>query len=519
MPVWIVTQSTFHSKQMWAHQYTRRRPAILRLMAMPVLALMLVGVMCDDVRARATNIQISVLSLSPPRIRIEGNRFVATRIWSFRNAYAGLLGLGERIENLTLKDVSGVEVPVRKLASGEYEAARDAIRWSCDIRLEPSAGAADSANASWLAGERGFLMLGDLFPLEFDGKPLSVNTSMVRIKLPPAWTVYSSESKQSDGEFEVSDVNDAVFFIGKGLRERHERLGRIDASLVTEGTWAFSDQEVMTMVSRILKEYTTRVGVSPGPRVTILLSHFPSSVGAERWAAETRRNTVTLLSGESPSVVAGLSQLSTPLTHELFHLWVPNGIRLAGNYDWFYEGFTLYEALCVAQRLGFLTFQDYLNALGRAYDAYSFSNEARKLSLIEASMRRWTRPTTLVYQKGMLVAFLYDLSLRKLTHGKRTLDDVYRALFRDSTATGTKREGNDVVLGILKDQDKLQEFVRKYVENSDDIDLQAMVSPFGLTVERIGGRTRIVVSEKISSQERDLLRAFGYNNETRRTGR
>ena len=497
----------------------RTLPAIPLGLVMSFVLFLLVGVSQAEVSAQSMDVHVTVLSVSPPRVRIEGKRVVATREWSFRNSYAGMLGLGERITSLTLKDSSGVDVPVRKLASGEYEAASSAIGWVCEVKLDPPTIATDAAYVSWLASDRGYLMLGDLLPRAVEGSSLSESASLVRFSLPSAWKAFSNEPMRSDGVYEVKDADDAVFFVGKDLRERHERVGQIECSLVTEGTWAFSDQEVMAIVVRILREYVTRVGSSPGSRVAILLSHFPSSVGAQRWSAETRGSTVTLLSGESPSNVAGLAQLSTPLTHEIFHFWVPNGLRLAGNYDWFYEGFTLYEALCVAQRLGYLTFQDYLNAIGRAFDAYSSSKEGRTLSLIEASQRRWIGPPTLVYQKGMLIAFLYDLSLRQLTRGKRSLDDFYRTLFRESTASSVRRDGNEVVLGILRSQDKLQEFVRKYIENADDIDLQEMIAPFGLTVERKGGRTQIDVSGKLSSQERDLLRAFGYNKETRRDGR
>lgn len=476
---------------------------------------LLMTVAQTGVCAPREEIHITVVSASPPRLRIEGKRDVATRIWSFRNAYAGLLGLGERIENLSLTDATGTIVPVRKLAPGEYEAAQEAVGWIYDVRLDPPSLAADSANVSWITADRGFLMLGDLLPRDVDLKGSSDGASLVNLTPPSAWNVFSIEAIQNDGRFVVKNKDDAVFFIGKNLRERLERLGRMEISFVSEGTWAFSDQEVMATVVRILKEYINRVGTIPTPRATLFLSHFPSSVGAQRWSAETRGNTVTLLSGVSPSRVAGLSQLSTPLTHELFHFWVPNGIRLTGKYDWFFEGFTLYESLCVAQRLGFLTFQDYLNAIAKAYDAYSSPSRGHDQSLIASSSTRWTGSTSLVYQKGMLIAFLYDLSLRKLTHGKLNLDDVYRALFQDPTALMEKRDGNQVVLSILRSQGKLQEFVRKYIENSDSVDLQSMLAPFGLTVEQFGARTRIAVSEKLSSRERDLLHAIGYNKEAR----
>lgn len=504
----IITQGAFRSITL--------RIVIEHFLVVPFAALLLGALMMSTVRAQSSDVQISVLSVSAPSVRIEGKRNVATRIWSFRNAYAGVLGIGERIENLRLTDASGVDVPVRKLAAGEYEASRDALIWTCEVKLDPPTIAADASHLSWIAGERGFLMLGDLLPNDNDIKNVPDRVWRVRLNLPATWNAFSNESKNSDGQFDVSEPEDAVFFVGKDLREQRERVGGTDCSLVTEGTWAFSDQDVMTMAVSVLKEYRARVGLNPKSRVTLMLSHFAVTVGVERWSAETRGGTVILLSGQSPSKLAGLAQLSVPITHELFHVWVPNGLSLAGNYDWFYEGFTLYEALCVSLRLGFVTFQDYLNTLGRAYDVYASIGEGRTLSLIDASQRRWTGPTVLIYQKGMLVAFLYDLSLRYITQGKSSLDDIYRGLFKGAITSETRPDGNEVVLGLLKGRKGLEAFVRSYVQGADRIDLKSMIEPFGLTVQQIGNRTRIIASDKLSGRQRDLLGAFGYNSGTRR---
>ena len=64
--------------------------------------------------------------------------------------------------------------------------------------------------------------------------------------------------------------------------------------------------------------------------------------------------------------------------------------------------------------------------------------------LIEASERRWTTSSSLVYEKGMLTAFVYDLSLRNLTNCRASLDDVYRELFRLS-ATG-QGSANEIII-------------------------------------------------------------------------
>ena len=478
----------------------------------------MIGVSPSPVFAQTIEAHISVVSVSPPRVRVTGKRDAATRVWSFRNSYAGMLGLGDRIENLSLTDASGIDVPVRKLAPGEYEAAREALNWTYEIKLEPPTIPGDASFVSWLSAERGFLMLGDLLPTG-EKKSLALVASRVRLSLPATWNAFTNELKRSDGEYDVSDVDDAIFFIGKGLRERRDRVGGTECTLITEATWAFSDQDVLAMVTGIINEYASSLGANPGQRITLMLSHFPNSVGAERWSAETRGHTVTLLSGQSPSKIAGLAQLSTPLTHELFHLWVPNGLQLAGNYDWFYEGFTLYKALCVSLRLGYLTFQDYLNALGRAFDTYSDISEGRKMSLIDASKRRWTGPSKLVYQKGMLVAFLYDLTLRYSTNGKRSLEDIYRMLFKNANLRGSRKDGNEVLISLLKSEKSLEDLVQSYIEGAIEIDLQSTLAPFGLKVIKVGNRTQIVASDKLDGHQRDLLSAFGYNGEPRKSRR
>jgi predicted metalloprotease with PDZ domain len=248
----------------------------------------------------------------------------------------------------------------------------------------------------------------------------------------------------------------------------------------------------------------------------LILIPFPHAVGADRWSAETRGGTVVLLSGQAPSRTAALAQLSVPLTHELFHLWVPNGLALDGDYDWFYEGFTSYQALRAGMRLRWLGFQDYLNAMGRAFDAYRSIGGSDRLSLIEAARQRWRDPTGLVYHKGLLVAFLYDLTLRLQTKNGRSLDDVYRDLFAHYRPPAAQAEGNSTVIGILKNQTGMREFVQQYIEKASAIDLRLGVAPFGLEVSPGGVRTHLTVAASLDRSQRDLLRKFGYNEGARR---
>jgi predicted metalloprotease with PDZ domain len=277
------------------------------------------------------------------------------------------------------------------------------------------------------------------------------------------------------------------------------------------GEWAFADEEAADVIGELLKEHEKVLGGPPRRRVSVALMPLPRPGGANVWAAETRGATVTLVSGRLPSKLAALAQLGGALTHEALHLWVPNALALDGEYDWFYEGFTNYQALRVGMRREQLRFQDYLNALGRAFDNYKSARGPRELSLTEASQRRWSGSPALVYHKGMLVAFLYDLTLMHGTGGKSSLDDVYRELYRRHGRRETKEDASRAVNTVLSAMPGMQGFADTYVLSPKRVELKDEIEAFGLRVDPGGVRTRVVVADSINRRQRDLLRRLGYN--------
>src|SRR4028119_617141 len=106
-------------------------------------------------KAQSVNARISIVSLSPPRVMIEAEQANGTKAWSFRNAYAGINGLGERVENLSLFDEQGKEVGARKLGAGEDAAERAARKVRYELKLDPPHGTNETAHVSWLTTARG----------------------------------------------------------------------------------------------------------------------------------------------------------------------------------------------------------------------------------------------------------------------------------------------------------------------------------------------------------------------------
>jgi len=195
----------------------------------------------------------------------------------------------------------------------------------------------------------------------------------------------------------------------------------------------------------------------------------------------------------------------------MFHLWIPEGVNLTGNYDWFYEGFAVYQSLKLGIAVNRIRFDDYLDTLSRAYDV-----ERRlggKLSLIEVSKNRWAGDNnTVVYARGMLVAFLCDLALMNASKGKTSTDDIVRDVYRRHSGNAPAADGNASVISILKQHRELVPIVDDHVSGTKQIDWSALIATAGLQAETISGATALKVVQRPSRSQKRLLDKLGYNN-------
>ncbi|MDX6306839.1 MAG: hypothetical protein QOI77_3808 [Blastocatellia bacterium] len=529
---WIVLRGERQSLKKECHYTAQSNVRLGRDFAVALSCLALLTCLASIASAQR-RIEIRVLPDASGRVTIDGSCAPSAE-WSFRDSYAGVLNLGSRIEGLRLFDAAGAEVSNRTIAPGQFQATAAATRFHYEAKLPTPARAADAARVSWLTAERGLLMLRDLLPARPSGasaNPDTTEAAVVRLVLPPGWSAYSNDNQNGEGEFESSDVDLTVFAVGRTLRATTAAVSGMKLNLVLAGEWAFADAEAVELASKVLKAHREVFGSAPSQQATLILFPFPQTGVADQWSAETRGSSVTLLAARLPSKVAALAQLSVPLAHEFLHFWVPNGLTLTGDYDWFYEGFTVYQAARISVRLDLLTFQEFLNAISRAYDGYSFGLDRDRWSLLEASKRRWTAGEASIYSKSMVIAFLYDLNLRTLSRNKHSLDEVYRNLFREyhkeeararggaGLQGGQGSDGNEAVLHALGFYSGMRSFAGSFVSNAVTINLTEMLAPFGLRAETFGLRTRISASESLTRQQRDLLHDLGYNDYVRSPNR
>ena len=450
---------------------------------------------------------LKIISLSPDaRVRVEGKFSDAGKSWSFLQNYADVTNLGERIENLKLFDAQGREIPTKKLAAGEFEAEKNPVSFQYEVKTEIPKQLTAAAHVSWLSDAHGLLMTGDLLP-----QNLQRFSAKITFELPENWRVATSETGASEKVFNVKNVEKAIFLVGKNWREQTKQIEKNELSFAALGEWQFTDANAAEIAETILAEHRKTFGEIPFPKTQILLLPFPQTADFERWRAETRGSTVTIISAPTTFKSSAVNRLHEQLRHEIFHLWIPNSLNLSGNYDWFYEGFALYKALKTGVSLNQIRFDDFLSTLGRAFDLTEALSRRRSVSLIEASQKRWINSNELIYAKGIVVAFLCDATLLRESRGKRDLDAIFREVFQKHRAPNQKEDGNAAVLRILKSNAELVSLSEKYVEGNAKIEWLSDLQTFGMSAEKTSGATELKVIPKPNGRQKDLLNKLGYN--------
>jgi len=456
---------------------------------------------CIPTAQANTPTRVTISIPTPNEIRVEAELSSPTRSWSFRNAYAGVLGIAERVEDFHAISAAGQDAQAKKSAAGEFRSELDAIKITYTVKLsEPRA--TDVPYVSWLADDRGLLMFADLIPQD-------IETLSVEFKLPTGWTLESSLIADATGRYAVSEPQKSVFLAGRSLRKTSNTLDGVVLDVVLSGAWPFKEAEALKVVSTVLQKYLELTGFKLTDKTAIMIAPSPTPIGDGNlgWKAETRGSTVVLLANPK-KFDFWRNRLTIVFSHEMLHLWVPNSLKLEGDYDWFFEGFTMYTAIRTAQELGVIDFKEMLNTLGRVYDVYMSHPDEQ--SLIAASEARWTNPHSQVFIKGMLVAFLYDLKIRKESGVKLTLADRYRELF--SRRVAANANGNEAIIAVLDSAPAMSGFAKSYVENSTKLELEQVLPAYGLTLDSSGKKSQLRVSRDLTAEQQQLLRSLGYRN-------
>jgi predicted metalloprotease with PDZ domain len=190
-------------------------------------------------------------------------------------------------------------------------------------------------------------------------------------------------------------------------------------------------------------------------------------------------------------------------SHEYFHLWNIKRIKPAifMPYDlsretptrqlWAFEGITSYYDELGLVRSGVIDPKSYLELLGQTATRVWRGAGRFKQSVAESSFDAWSKfykqdesaPNNIVsyYAKGALIALALDLTLRRESGQKVSLDDLMRRLWQDygKPAIGVPEGRIEELAGEIAGAD-LASFFERYVHGTEDPPLQELLRDNGI---------------------------------------
>jgi predicted metalloprotease with PDZ domain len=168
------------------------------------------------------------------------------------------------------------------------------------------------------------------------------------------------------------------------------------------------------------------------------------------------------------------------MAHEIFHYW--NYARLQGadyaSTQWFQEGFTEYVANLTVVGAGIISPADFLEKLGT-----HVGNYRRLTTTLEAIGTKKGPP---LYSAGALVAFTFDVMIRKATGGRRDIGTFFRNLWRYTRGGESKYAWSDIEASLRgAAQLDWRGFYERHIKGGDPLPLDRAFHDAGL-VMRVG---------------------------------
>ena len=189
-------------------------------------------------------------------------------------------------------------------------------------------------------------------------------------------------------------------------------------------------------------------------------------------------------------------------SHEYFHAWNVKRLRPAplGPFDltqpvrthslWWAEGVTDYYAPLLLVRSGLRDREWFLKTMRDRIAELDNTPARGHVSLEEASYKSWEGASEgfdglSYYLKGSLVGFYFDIRIRQLTYGRKSLDDVMRKLEAEygKPDKGYPEDGLLNAINSITDTDLKPEYDR-FVRGTEDIPWERVLPSIGLTFHR-----------------------------------
>lgn len=309
------------------------------------------------------------------------------------------------------------------------------------------------------------------------------------------------------GRYRADDYDDLIDHpIEMGCFEEIAfEVGSVPHRMTISGRHRADRQRLASDLARVCAEHAALFGELPVDRYLFLLSALGEGYGGLEHRFSTAlicaRDDLPRVGEETPS--EGYVRLLGLCSHEYFHLWHVRRIRprvlQESRLDreahtrtlWAFEGITSYYDDLALVRSGCIDVPTYLGLLAGTITRLMRALGREIQTLAESSFDAWTKlykqdedaPNAIVsyYVKGALVALALDLTLRRGTAGRVSLDDLMRDLWtrHGRTGLGVEERGIEEAARRVSGLD-LDAFFDRALDGTEDLDLADLLADVGI---------------------------------------
>jgi len=255
-------------------------------------------------------------------------------------------------------------------------------------------------------------------------------------------------------------------------------------------------------MAKVIEQETAIYGENPNKHYTFIVHNFASGGGG----LEHLNSTVLGAAHDQYSSETGYVNFLKLVAHEYHHLWNVKRLRPVAlgpfDYDnenyttnlWIAEGFTAYYENKVMLRAGFTPADQFASELTTAIATVENTPGTRVQSAALASYDAWIkyyRPnenssntSVSYYSKGEVIGLIMDLEIAHATKGKKSLDDVMKAMYLQCKTL--KRGYTDAEFKLKVEEISgisFNEFYAKYVNGTAPVDYVKYLGFAGISVK------------------------------------
>ena len=351
-----------------------------------------------------------------------------------------------------------------------------------------------SVRTSYIDAAHAFLSSTSIF-LYPDG--LLHQPSTIHIVPYKGWTKVSTSLEPINGDPFTLHAPDYDILFDSPIEVGNQDVIEFDVDgvhyqVAMSGGGNYDRERLKTDLPKIIRQEVAIYGENPNKRYVFIVHNTLRGGGG----LEHLSSCVLGASRDNYATERGYQGFLELVAHEHFHLWNVKRLRpiALGPFDydnenyttdlWIAEGFTAYYQDIVVRRTEIYPVTTYLEALAGDINYVANTPGARVQSVAESSFDAWVkfyRPnentnniTVSYYNKGSLLALIFDLEIINDSKGKYSLDNVMHYMY-ETYYKGQKRGYTDAEFkaGVEKFAGKsLDDLYAKYVNGIEDIDYE-----------------------------------------------